>query len=155
MQTNYQKTYDRARLHLLVMIVLTMVNLIWLLFDASALSMFSAALPYMVTSAGVALYWLQAPLYLVILCGIAAVLLLGAYVFCWAFSKKRGGWLLTATILYAVDTVAMVFLVINSFVQAAAEGLLPNLFTTAVWTVFQIWMLVFFIRGTVAWRKMP
>lgn len=148
------KHYNLARLALLVMTVLTVVNIGWLIFDLDATSVFFAALPMMATRAGVMLYILDMPLYAVILCGVAVVLLLAAYVVCWALSKERGGWMIVATILYGVDLLAMAYSVISSFVIAMADGLSTDLLVIILSVLFEAVVMFFLFRGVLAKRKM-
>ncbi len=148
------KRYNLARMSLLVMILLTVVNIGWLIYDLDATSVFFAALPMMTARAGVMLYILDMPLYAVILCGAVSVLLLAAYVTCWALSKTRGGWLIAATILFGVDLLGMAYLVISSFVVAATEGLSPDLLVIILSVLFEIAVMIFLLRGVIAKRKM-
>lgn len=154
MYQKYVKRYDLARRALLLMVLLTVANIVWLMFDLDASSVCSAVLPILITRAGVMLYVLDLPLYAVILCGVAVALLLAAYVTCWGLSQKRGGWLLAAMILFGVDLLGMLYMVISSFVIAVAEKLSTDLLVMIVWVVFEFAVMFFLVRGVIAKHKL-
>ncbi len=152
-KSNGNVTYRRARLALLLMSVFTAVNLLMLLSNSTETVLFSAALPHALASAAYVMYDWGMPLYLVLILAVVTVLLLAAYVLCWWLSKTRGGWLLTALLLYAVDVLVLLYLVATSFVQAATAHTLPDLVSTGVWVVLQGVVLFYLIRGVLVWRR--
>lgn len=145
---NCEKLYRLSRLALIGMVVMSVLNIGLLALNVIADFVTTAAIPEVIALLGMMLYALDAPLYIVILCGIFIFLLLFAYFSCWAFSGKRGGWLTAAVILYGIDYVVRLYLLVCDIY--AAESLIlivaRMLFPTAV--------LVLLVLGRIARRKL-
>ncbi len=99
-----KKQYNVARSNLLLMIILTAVNILLFALDANVMLLFSATVPYIVSGFAIAT---EIPSLIAVGIGIAVVILL-VYLLCWFFSKKHFGWMVTALILFIIDSIAMV-----------------------------------------------
>ncbi len=145
---NCEKLYRLSRLALIGMVVLSAVNLGLLAFNVVVDFVTTAAIPEVIALLGMLLYALDAPLYIVILCGVVIFLFLFAYFSCWAFSGKRGGWMTAAVILYGIDYVVRLYLLVCDIYAAESLILMTvrMLFPTAV--------LVLLVLGRIARRKL-
>lgn len=97
--------YRMARIDLLLVIILTVINIVLLVSDSQTTMLFSAFVPYFAVAIAVydgAAWFLQGSL-------IFAFIVLALYLLCWFFSSKHYGWLIAALVLFAVDTLAVVF----------------------------------------------
>ena len=72
---------------------------------------------------------------------VLGVVCIGLYFLCWLLSKKNPGWLIAATVLFAVDTVLL-------FVVYELEA------SIALDVIFHAWVLYYLISGVVAASKM-
>lgn len=143
MQQNLTKTeaakqqYRTARYNLLLMLSLTAVNIVLLFLGSDTMMLFSATVPYVSVIYGGLLSWVfENELYFVL--GIAvAVVLIALYLLCFIFSKKRVGFMVTALVLFALDSAAMAWTYISS--GDFADGIID--------IVFHIWILVYLISG--------
>ena len=109
-----QSKYASARVNLRLMIVLTLVNIVLLFTEANMMMLFSATIPYFLVALGIELsFETGLPLFTIVTCVIAAITLL-VYLLCWIFSKRRYAWMLIATILFGIDTLFLLFLVIDT-----------------------------------------
>lgn len=103
------KKYDQARMNLLLVIILTLVNILLLSFNDDTLILFSASVPYFVVAVGAAT---QIQAFLIAAYVIAAIIL-ALYLICWILSKEHYGWFVAATVMFVVDTVCMVLLYVS------------------------------------------
>lgn len=104
------KRYSSARNDLLAMILLTVANIVMMFFGSESMMLFSASIPYFAVGMG---YWNYDTQMTVI--GVAvAVICVALYLLCWFMSKKKYQWLIVATVLFTVDTAAMLWLYISS-----------------------------------------
>ncbi len=106
----HQKRYSTARADLLIMIVLTVANIILMFIGSDTMMLFSATIPYFAVGMG---YWNGEP-ELTIFGIIVAVICIALYLICWFMSKKKYQWFIVATVLFALDTIAMVYLYASS-----------------------------------------
>lgn len=156
LRENYEKRYRQARVNLLLMLACTAVNLLLPLVNSDVRFLFSASLPEMLSSVAWALAALEQPGFLVALPVAAVVLLMAAYFLCWLFSKKRGGWMVAALVLFSVDCVTTLWLVMTSFAEAGSGD--PDLFAIGLMVAFAAWVMYYLIGGVAAWnrlRKLP
>lgn len=117
--------YNRARINILTVILFTLINVIILVTNGNTYFLFSAYIPYLIADFGMALggmypseFYVGAnagvgalgtPFFVFTMVIIAAILLI--YLFCWIFSKKgRVGWMITALVLFGIDTALMLIL---------------------------------------------
>lgn len=147
----YNAKYRNARLNLLLMIVMTVVNVVILCFGSDSYFVFSATIPYFIVMLGMIWtgrmpdeYYLDwengVPFWdtsvLVVLIAIAAVII-AIYLLCFLFSSKnRVGWMITAAIFFGIDSLGMVTLV----------GISTD---TVLDLLFHAWVLYYLIAGTV------
>ncbi|MBQ8276066.1 MAG: hypothetical protein IJZ02_05535 [Clostridia bacterium] len=120
-----QTRYDVARKNLLFVVVFSLINLILLLTDSTTYFLFSAYIPYILASTVKYLcgmypadyydfdyaegLFFPAPLFWGVF--ILSLLIVGFYVLCFIFSaKNRGGWLIAALVLFALDTAVMFYI---------------------------------------------
>ena len=102
-----KQRYDSARANLLIMAVFTIVNVVLLLVGSDTFFLFSATIPYFAVAEGMLFQAFDAdPMSSFLFFGIAALCVL-AYLLFWFFSGKRPGFLIAATVLFALDTVYM------------------------------------------------
>lgn len=98
-----------GRYSLLLILIFTVVNLIMLLMDANRYFLFSASVPYYFTlfglgmdsilSGGIGTYTITSL--------VISALILGVYLACWLFSKKKPQWLGAALVLFCIDTAGL------------------------------------------------
>ncbi len=92
-----------ARSNLLLMVGLTVVNVVLFLLGTETMLLFSATVPYLAVMTGV--FTENTPFLIATI--IFAAIILGLYLLCWAFSKKHYGWMITALVLFILDTLVM------------------------------------------------
>ena len=105
----WAKMITGGRASLLLIVVLTVVNIVLLLVEADRYFVFSASIPYYLTAicmgmdsavyGGIDAYTTGAL--------IVSVIVVGIYLLCWALGKKKTGWLITALVLFSLDTVGL------------------------------------------------
>lgn len=151
--------YSSARGNLLLAIVFTLVNMVLLLTNANSYFLFSVFIPYMLIDQ--AMFYTgryPAEIYeeynpdmvfsseklLYILVGIAFMVLV-AYILCWFFSKNKSGWLVTALVLFSLDTV--VYLLYSLIYGMFSLGSVIDI-------LFHAWVLYYLIAGLVANAKL-
>lgn len=120
--------YRSARHNLLLVIVFTLINTVLLATNSGYYFLFSAFVPYMLVDLGMyycglypAEYYLEfssgmefADNTLMIICAVIAAVILVLYLLSWIFSKKnRVGWLIFSLVLFVIDTVTMLFMVVD------------------------------------------
>lgn len=106
----YQENLLRSgRMDLVLVMALTVINIFSLLFGGGTYWVFSAAIPYYLTAFGylfddgiIGTYTATGLL--------LAAAILAVYLVCWIMSKKRGGWMTVALVLFAVDTAGLLIL---------------------------------------------
>lgn len=106
----YQKRYSAARADLLIMIALTILNIVLMFIGSDTMMLFSATIPYFAVGTG---YWNNEP-ELTVFGIIVAVICVALYLLCWFMSKKKHQWLIVATVFFALDTIATVYLYASS-----------------------------------------
>lgn len=114
--------YHSARTNLLWVLLFSVVNIILLLTKSFTYFLFSAFIPYVLVDYGMVVcgkypeefygdlsqYEFLSSSVLVVLIAIAAVICI-FYLLCWLFSGKgRVGWLITALVLFCLDTALMI-----------------------------------------------
>ena len=153
---NYERKYNAARANLLLVVIVTLVNLLLVSTGSDSYFLFSAYIPYFITTVGLAWCGMLPPEYyeapledyifydksLFAALLIFAVILTLLYLLAWFMSKKnRVGWLIFALAFFGLDTVGM--LVLNGF---AIESIMN--------IVFHAWVIYYLIMGIVAHRKL-
>lgn len=144
----YEKTRKTARMALLLMLILTALNLAWVLIRSNTEFVAMAAIPEVATLAGILGYVLDWPLYSLIVCGAIVAAVLVTYLLCFIYSKKHDKALTTALIMYCVDYVVRMYLLVCDIMEARSWMII--LFRMALPTAFLIAM----IRGEIAQRKL-
>lgn len=146
-----QNRYSSARANLLLVLVFTVINMILAVAEADLYFLFSATVPYYITIFGQLIaffpeFGMLGTSALITALAIAAVLLL-PYLLCWIFSKKNMGWMIGALVYFAVDTLALLAIVLWVF----DTSLILDIF-------FHIWVLYYLILGVKTGydlKKMP
>jgi len=138
-----QQKYNSARVNLLLVIILTVVNVALLFGGSETMMLFSASVPYYAIAFPVV--WGMPELFAFGL--IVAVVSLVLYFLCWLLSKKRPGWLVAALVLFILDTMAL-----------AGLYLLIEEISGIVDLAIHVLVLVYLIQGISAsakLKKMP
>ncbi len=148
-----ENRYNASRGNLLLVIVFTLINIVLIFTKSYSYFLFSAFVPYVMVDEG--WYWtgrypseyyedgviLSADSFLYTMIAIVAVVLV-VYLLCWLFSNKnRVGWLITALVFFALDTVFYVW-----YCGISVEGIIDLL--------FHVWVLYYLISGIVAHYKL-
>ncbi len=126
----YTRQISSARIDLVLLVMLSVINIIFLFTESQTYFLFSAYIPYTLASLGVVYSGNLPDIYyegyegmtkedfilfddsvMYVLLAIAAVIL-AVYLLCFVFSKKKMGWLIAATVLFAADTVYLLYNVV-------------------------------------------
>ena len=99
-----QQRYATARVNLLLMMILTVVNIALLFTPMDLMMLFSAAVPYYGVAFGA---FVEVPAFLIFTLAVAAVILV-LYLLCWIYSKKHVAWMIVALVLFAIDTLMLI-----------------------------------------------
>ncbi len=102
-----------SRHSLLLVVIFTVVNLVLLLLDTGRYFLFSASVPYELTFVGAVLNYQETGAIMGLYTYVALVMsaiILGLYLLCWVMAKKRAVWYIVSVVLFALDTVAMIFI---------------------------------------------
>ena len=103
-ETPAQRRYRAGRNNLLLILIFGAVNLVMTSVGGDIYFLFSNYGALLLGAIGRELYLLSGDIvYLLIFVGFALLVLL-PYLLCWIFSKKHGGWLWAAAILFTIDT---------------------------------------------------
>lgn len=123
----YQQKYSAARVNLLLVVIMTLINVVMAALGSDSYFLFSAIWPYSIALNGAFLtgkmpddwygpeMWPEEKAFLpdsffYVMITIAAVILV-LYLACWFFSKKnKTGWLIAALVLFGIDTLYMLFI---------------------------------------------
>ena len=146
--------YVSARRNILWVLLFTTINLILLVANSNSYFLFSAYIPYDIASWGMFLcgkfpaeYYAEFPGFepldnlLLVIALVLAVVICVLYLLCWLFSdKKRVGWMITALVLFAMDTILMVL---------GGIGL-----DSILDVVFHAWVIISLSMGTAAHFKL-
>lgn len=147
--------YNSARINLLLVIALTVLNIVLLFLEADYYLLFSASIPYYFTLfamlfcgkfpveyyGGEAEYkaleaegfWPESTLTIALVISVVIVVL---YLVCFLFSKNlKYGWLVFALVLFVADTIGLF--------------LLADLTTSIIDLVFHAWILIILVVGIV------
>ena len=109
-RTVAQTRYNGARANLLLVLFFTLINVLLLVLETGSYFLFSAEIPYYITTVGMMLsYETGISLYILVATVMAVVATL-PYLICWIFSKKHYGWLIAALVIFAIDTALMLYL---------------------------------------------
>ena len=141
----------RGRGTLLLIIIFTVVNLAFVLMDLGTYFLFSVSVPYYLVSycMGLDNFFVDGP-WDTIGSNTQMALVIGAviliiYLLCWLLAKKHSGWMVAATVLFVVDSLALVWI---SF------ALLVRPMNNIVDFLMHIWALVQMIQACVAGGKL-
>lgn len=132
-----------ARTNLLVAVLFTALNVVMLLTGSNRYFLFSTTIPYYLTFFGYMFDHFMVSTYT--LTGLTmAVVPVAVWLLCWYLSKKDSRWLMAATVLFGVDTLAMALLVLWS--GDVSASLLEIL--------FHVWVMICLVRGVRAAGKL-
>ncbi len=123
------------------MIILTLVNVILISFEADVSFPFSAFLPTMLTAVGQAGAAEGSSAWRIVGLILAAFPIL-IYAGCWILAKKYRVFLLIALILFVFDTLLLLLFSFGGGVSMWID------------IVFHIWVLLSLFAGVKAWRKL-
>lgn len=134
---------NSGRSTLLTILIFTVINIVMLVVQADYYFLFSASVPYYLTLFGMIFDKFVVGTYTTSALVIAAVIL-GLFLLCWIFSKKRRGWLIAGLVLFIVDTLALLGF------SMALEMLTDNILDF----VFHGWAMVELVAAWKADRKL-
>lgn len=100
----HEKRFAIARNDLLIVIILTVANIVMMFIGSDSMMLFSASIPYFAVGMG---YYGES-VEILVFGIIIAVICLALYLVCWIFSKKKYQWLIVATVLFVIDSAAMI-----------------------------------------------
>lgn len=143
---HYMQKYNTSRMNLLLVVGFTAINILLLVANADSYFLFSAFIPYFLTTMGMLLCgrfpeefyadefsnmeFLDNSVFVVLLIISIAITLL--YLLAWFMSRKnRSGWLIFALVLFSIDTLGMLF--INGI---AIDSIIDILFHA--WVIYYI-----------------
>lgn len=148
----YQENlYKGSRNNLLVVLIFTSINLISLVTGGNSYWLFSASVPYYMTAFGMGfdagVQGSAEPMVgtFTITALVISVVILVAYLLCWIFAKKHHGWLIAAMVMFALDTLAMLALIV--LLQINIADIILDI-------VFHGWVLFSLVRGVIAFNKL-
>lgn len=134
-----EQKYKSARMNLLLIIILTVVNVVLLLVGSDTMLLFSISVPYYAVVMG---YFMGDQVMLITGCVIAAIML-AVYLLCWIFSKKRAGWMIAALVLFIIDTLVMGLMYLSA---GEVSGIMDVL--------IHAWVLYYLIVGVITASKL-
>ena len=148
--------YNSARMNLLLVLGMTLLNIVVCCFGSDRYFLFSASIPYYLVLLGSIMtgrmpeeYYTDWPAsepflgigFLVVMAVIAVAMLL-VYLACFLLSKKnRVGWLITAAVFFGIDTLGMLWLY-----GISADAIFD--------IVFHAWVLYYLITGVINGLKL-
>ncbi len=148
-----ENKYKSSVANLLLVLLFSVVNIVFLITNSDTYFLFSAFLPYFSVDCGMYLcgkypaeYYLGDEVFLdqsffIVTIAVAVVMLL-IYLLCWIFAKKKKvGWLIFSLVFFIIDTVSMLILT-----EIGTESIID--------IVFHIWVIVSLIMGVNAYKKM-
>ncbi|MDR2941415.1 MAG: hypothetical protein LBV17_02355 [Treponema sp.] len=136
--------FEKTRKNLLTAIIFTVINIILALINANVYFPFSATLPLIVLEMGRSLDTkMGSPIFLYIGLIIAFFIILLYFIF-WILSKKIRVLILVVLIFFCIDSLFLIYLIINSELEIS----------TIIEIVFHFWVLYYLIIGTKTWLKL-
>ncbi len=151
-----ENKFRTCRYNLLLVIIFTIINMILTVAQSGYYFLFSASMPYFLTDLGMVLCGKYPPEYyvgsglteadffpdgfLIAMIVISAIILV-LYFLCWLFSKKhKKGWIITALILFAIDTAFMFLTLVD--------------LSSIIDILFHAWVIYYLIIGISAIGKL-
>lgn len=153
---NYERKYKASRANLLLVVIATAINMLLIATGSDTYFLFSAFIPYFLTTIGMVQCGLLPPEYyeypmedyifydksLFVALLIISIILTSLYLLAWFMSRKnRVGWLIFALVFFGLDTLGM--LIFNGI---AAEGIID--------IVFHAWIIYYLVVGIIAHNKL-
>ena len=153
---NYERKYKASRANLLLVVIATAINMFLIATGSDTYFLFSAFIPYFLTTIGMVQCGLLPSEYyeypmedyifydksLFVALLIISIILTSLYLLAWFMSKKnRVGWLIFALVFFGLDTVGM--LIFNGI---AADGIID--------IVFHAWIIYYLVVGIIAHNKL-
>lgn len=134
-----QQQYKMARSNLLLMLVFTVANIVLLVTESETMFLFSATVPYLAVTMGI----VSENMTFLGICICVTVIILVLYALCWLLSKQHRGWMITALVLFVLDTLAL-----GALYVAAGD------FSGILDAVIHVWVLYYLIIGVVSSKKL-
>lgn len=143
-RTVAQQKYNTARINLLLMIGLTVLNVVLAFIGSDTMMLFSATVPY------IAAVWATMEEFQPIMIPLIALAVISivSYFVCWIFSKKHFGFMIAALVLFVIDTLGLI--VFYLWAGEIASGILD--------IAIHAWVLYYLIIGVingVKLKKLP
>ena len=150
-----QNQFSGGRSSLLAVLIFTVVNLVMVLLDTGTQFLFSASVPYYLTFLGKAIDnnfsygdWDVNGTFTITGLVIGVVVLV-VYLLCWLLSKKRGGWLTAALVLFILDTVALLIFTVT-LLEDPSANIMDFVFHGVI-----IWQLIMAVRANGKLKRLP
>ncbi len=138
-----QQKYNSARIDLIVMVGLTVLNVVLAFTGSDSMMLFSAIVPY------VAAIWSSMPEFAPVMIPLIAiaVISIAAYFICWILSKKHYGFMIAALCMFVLDTLALIgmYILMGDF-----SGILDFVIHALV-----LYYLIVGVINGIKLRKMP
>jgi len=136
--------FESARKNLLSVVIFSTINLVLTLLNANIHMLFSASIPELAFDFS-RIFSVEYQNDAIAVGGFAlALIVIGLYLACWLLSKNTRVFMLFALIFFGIDT--LVFLAFVFFLGFDTSYILD--------IAFHGWILIFLIRGTMAWSKL-
>ena len=140
-----------GRSSLLLVLIFSVINIVMVLLDVDTYFLFSASVPYYLTMLGKGMdngfvngAWDVNSTYTITALNISAEIL-AFFLLCWILSRKRGGWLTVAAVLFLLDTLALA-----GFTFALYDNPAVNVMDF----IFHIWVIASLIHGAISSKKL-
>lgn len=156
----YEQQYKTARMNLLLVVAMTVVNLVLLATGSDTYFLFSAYIPYVATLYGMlfcghlppdyyteldGIQLFETNTFFVVMLAISIIITLLYLLFWFMSSKNRGAWLISALIFFSLDTILM--LVIEGIALSAIIDILLH--------AYVIYSLIIGVRAYFKLKAMP
>lgn len=132
-----KKKYENARSNLLLVIIFSVLNVLFVLAESDLQFLFTASIPQIFSVFAYAFGMGE--------CYFYALLVIGGYLLCYFLAKKRYGWMVAALACFIIDWLALFFGHIFLFEV--------NLISLALDVAFHIWITVYLVSGVKYGKK--
>ena len=136
--------FSRARNNLLAVVAFTVINIILSALDAGVNFLFSATIPQVIFEICKGLDSDSGSNLFTVIGLIIAAIIIITYVVFWLLSKNLRVFILVALIFFAVDSLVLVFIILN----------VEFTYTFLLEIAFHGWILYYLINGVRAWSKL-
>ncbi len=142
-----QAKVKNGRHSLLLVIIFTVVNLVGLVTGSNTYFLFSAAVPYYMTAFGMGMdmgLGAEGISTFTITALALSVVILAVYFVCWLLAKKKIGWYIVATVLFAADILILLGICLS--MDALTESIMD--------VVFHAWVIAELVQSINCHKKL-